>query len=74
MASVTLPEDLYARLAEEAKREGLSLQVLIASLLAERARGEQASVPAAEQPVEGYDSAADPLARFAGIFASDEPG
>lgn len=72
MASITVPEELYARLAAEAEREGLTLDGLLAALVAERTR--DSTISQDIEIVEGYDPAADPLARFAGIIESAEPG
>lgn len=69
MASITVPEDLYARLAAEAARAGLTLDDLLEALLAERSH-ESTHI----EVVEGYDPATDPLARFAGIIETAEPG
>lgn len=73
MASITVPEELYARLVAEAQREGLSLDELLAAMLAKR--GPESTVtPDDLEVVEGYDLAADPLARFAGIIGTAAPG
>lgn len=72
MASITVPEELYPRLAAEAEREGLSVDELLAALLAERTQ--DITVSQDIEVVEGYDPAADPLARFAGIIETAEPG
>lgn len=67
-----IPEDLYARLAAQAGREGMTMDGLLAVLLAEHARVNSASQDM--EVVEGYDPAADPFARFAGIVETAEPG
>lgn len=74
MASLTVPEALYARLAAEAQREGLAVDELLAALLAERVQGSAITQEQNVEVVEGYDPATDPLARFAGIIETATPG
>lgn len=40
----------------------------------EHAQPDVPATPQVEEVVEGYDPATDPLARFAGFYAGDEPG
>lgn len=72
MASIAIPEDLYARLAAEAQREGLTVDELLAAMLAQRVQDN--AITQDIKVVEGYDPATDPLARFAGIIETAEPG
>jgi plasmid stability protein len=75
---ISLPEDLYARLAAIAAQRGQSAEALLreaATQIVEEANTAPL-VPSEDEDVsvEGYDPATDPLAPFAGIYASDEPG
>lgn len=72
MTSITVPEELYARLEAEAEREGLTVDELLAAMLTQRVQS--IDVTQDIEVVEGYEPAADPLARFAGIIEIAEPG
>ena len=72
MASITVPEDLYVRLAAEAQRKGLTLDALLASLLAEQERPEAIASDINSTVGAEYDPATDPLMRLAGSIRSGD--
>lgn len=69
-----IPDDLYQRLAEMADRRGQSPDELVLAIVDREVRVADNGQAIDNAPVAQYDPQADPLARFAGIFASDEPG
>ncbi len=64
---VPIPDDLYARIAAYAARQGQSPEEFVVATAIE-AIDEGALVAPAEVVVEGYDPADDPLANFSGKF------
>ncbi len=69
---VPIPDDLYARIAAYAARQGQSPEEFVVASAIE-AIDEGALVAPTEVVVEGYDPADDPLARFAGAFHFGAP-
>lgn len=72
MASITVPEELYAQLAAEAQREGLTLDELLATLLSARERQEVFTNDNNGAVGTEYDPATDPLMRLAGSIKSGD--
>ncbi len=72
-------EEVFSQAQRLTKEEQLRLLEALAALVRrEVAQTGRPSTPPTEvaddETVEGYDPSSDPLARFAGIFADDEPG
>jgi len=74
---ISLPEDLYARLAAIAAQRGQSAEALLREAATQIVEEASDIIPATttEVFVEGYDPAADPLAPFIGMFDfGEDPG
>lgn len=75
---ITLPEDIYARLAAIAAQRSQSAEGLLREAATQIVATASDTSPSARSDddmyVEGYDPATDPLAPFIGMYASDDPG
>lgn len=73
MHAIQFPDELYARLAAYAAQHGQTPEETLIDLATQVIEtsndlaDEEATVP-------GYDPATDPLARFAGMYVSNDPG
>lgn len=73
MSTIHIPDDLYAKIAERPAQEGQPVDAIVTSWLAREVQT-TAIAPANEDFEKGYDPATDPLAQFAGMYASNDPG